>query len=57
MFSLFKKTTKLEKLQKRYEKLLEEAFHLSKVNRTKSDGKTAEANKVLKEIEALQSTE
>jgi len=53
MFGLFKKKSKKEVLQKKYEKLQKEAFDLSKTNRTLSDEKTAEAQKVLDEIEAL----
>ena len=54
MFGLFKKKSAEEKLQERYQKLLKEAFDLSKTNRSASDEKYAEADKVLKEIEALQ---
>lgn len=54
MFGLFKKKSPLEKLQQRHQKLLEEAFQLSKTNRTASDDKYAEAEAVLKEIEELQ---
>lgn len=53
MFKFFKKKSKTEKLQEKYKKLLEEAYKLSSSNRTLSDAKTAEANEVLKEIEAL----
>ena len=53
MFGLFKKTSPEEKLQKEYSKLLEEAFNLSKTDRTASDTKTAEADAILKQIEAL----
>jgi len=53
MFGLFKKKSKAEILQKKYEKLLKEAYELSTVDRSKSDQKTFEANEVLKEIEAL----
>ncbi|WP_035843155.1 Lacal_2735 family protein [Crocinitomix catalasitica] len=53
MFGLFKKKSEVEKLDKKYEKLLEEAYKLSTTNRTLSDAKTAEANAVLDEIEKL----
>ena len=53
MFSFFKKKTKVELLEEKYEKLQKEAFNLSKSNRTLSDQKSAEADAVLKEIEAL----
>ena len=47
---LFKGKTKVEKLQDKYDSLMEEAYKLSKVNRTKSDEKTFEANEVLSEM-------
>lgn len=50
---LFRKKSIKEKLQKKYEKLLKEAFDLSKSNRKASDAKQAEADQVLKQIEAL----
>lgn len=53
MLKLFKRKTEVEKLQEQYAKLLKEAFDLSKVNRTKSDEKTAEAEEILAKIEAL----
>ena len=53
MFGLFKKKSKVEILQKKYEQLQKESFDLSKVNRTLSDEKAAEAQKVLDEIEML----
>ena len=51
MFGLFKKKTKLEKLQIKYKALMKEAYYLSKINRTQSDQKYYEAEEVLKEIE------
>lgn len=53
MFGLFKKKTEKEKLQAKHEKLLQEAFNLSKTNRKASDEKTAEADKVAKAIAQL----
>ena len=52
MFNLFrnKKTT----LEKRYAALLEESHKLSHVNRKQSDLKMAEAEAVLKKLEALE---
>ena len=47
---LFKRKTELEKLNDKYNSLMEEAYRLSKVNRTKSDEKTFEANQVMDEI-------
>ncbi len=54
MFGLFKKKSELEKLQDKHAKLLEEAFALSKSDRTAADRKTAEAAKVERQIDALQ---
>jgi hypothetical protein len=53
MFNLFKKKTEKEKLEKEYKKCLEEAYALSTSNRSASDTKTAEANKILEAIEKL----
>ena len=54
MFNLFKKKTKLEKLEIQYKKLLEEAYKRSTTDRKLSDQKTAEANTILKEMEGLE---
>ena len=54
MLNLFKKKSKIEVLDKKYQKLLNEAYKLSTINRKASDEKTAEANLVLNEIESLQ---
>lgn len=53
MFGIFKKKSKVEQLNDRYRKLQQEAFRLSTVNRAQSDKKHAEAEEVLKEVEAL----
>ena len=53
MFNFFKKKSPLEKLQAKYEKLQKEAFELSRTNRKLGDEKYAEAEAVLKEIEAI----
>ena len=53
MLGFFKKKTPLEKLQLEYKKLMAEAHKLSKVDRKKSDQKTAEANEVLNKIDDL----
>lgn len=53
MFGLFKKKSEKEKLEQQHERLLKEAFQLSKVNRTASDAKMAEAEEIRKRIEAL----
>lgn len=54
MFGLFKKKSEVEKLQVQYQKLMKEAFDLSKINRTESDNKYAEADEVQKRIDVLQ---
>lgn len=51
---MFWKKSPEEKLRKKYKQLMEEAFNLSKTDRTASDKKTMEADAVMKEIEALQ---
>lgn len=51
---MFWKKDPLKKLNKKYDQLLKEAYELSSVDRQKSDLKTAEAQEVLKEIEALE---
>ena len=53
MFGLFKKKTEKEKLEIEYKKLMKEAFELSKSNRSASDDKYAEADRILKKIETL----
>lgn len=51
MFGLF--GNKKAKLQKKYDRLLEESHRLSHVNRKQSDLKLAEANEVLAQLDAL----
>lgn len=43
-----------EKLQEKYNKLMQESFDLSTINRKKSDLKRAEAEEVGKEIDELE---
>ena len=50
---LFRKKSEKEKLQAKYKKLIDEAYKLSHRDRKASDLKTAEADAVLKQIEAL----
>jgi len=57
MFGLFKKKSALEKLEEKHAKLLEEAFALSKSDRSASDAKTAEAAEIDKQIEALKAAQ
>ena len=53
MFGLFKKSSKLDTLQKKYEKSMADWHKLSSINRAESDGKYAEAQKILIQIEVL----
>ena len=53
MFGLFKKKTEREKLLHQYKKLKEEAFILSKTNRTESDKLEQEAYEISKKIDLL----
>ena len=46
---------KKAKLEKKYQQLLDEAYRLSHTDRKQSDLKTAEADEVRKELEALES--
>lgn len=55
MFRSFKRKTKKEKLQKKYERLMAQWAQLSNTNRKASDAKYAEAQKVQDEIEQLKS--
>lgn len=53
MFGLFKKKSETEKLQEKYEALMKEWHRLSTINRSKSDEKYAEAQKILDTLEAM----
>ncbi|TVR81458.1 MAG: Lacal_2735 family protein [Saprospirales bacterium] len=53
MFGLFKKKTEKEKLEDLYEKLLKESYELSRIDRTRSDAKAAEAEEIRKKLEQL----
>jgi len=44
------------KLEKKYQKLLQEAYELSQTDRKKSDAKAAEAEKVRQRLEAMEDT-
>jgi len=50
MFRLFKRKTKKEKLLIRYNKLMEEAFKLSHIDRKASNFKQHEAEELMKQI-------
>ncbi|MFT5890747.1 MAG: hypothetical protein ACI9Y7_000840 [Dokdonia sp.] len=53
MFGLFGKKSPLEKLEKEHKKVLEDAFKLSKINRSESDTLYAKAAEIEKEIATL----
>jgi hypothetical protein len=53
VFGLFKRKTEKERLIEKHRRLLEEAFKLSKVNRRQSDEKVAQAEALMKKIEAM----
>jgi hypothetical protein len=53
MFGLFKKKSEKERLMEQYKKLTEEAYKLSHSNRKAADEKTAEAEEILKKIDAI----
>jgi len=53
MFGLFKKVSEVDKLQMKYEKLMKEWHALSTTNRSESDKKYAEAEKVQEQIKVL----
>jgi thermostable 8-oxoguanine DNA glycosylase len=58
MFGLFKKKSKLQILQKKYDDLMKDYHRISKINRREADKKFVEAEAVLKEIdEALNEQE
>ena len=50
---MFGMKSKKEKLEAKLAKLLEEAYKLSHSNRMKSDEKTAEADELRKQIDAM----
>ena len=51
---MFGTKSKKEKLEAKVAKLLEEAYKLSHTDRTKSDAKTAEADELTKQLEAME---
>lgn len=53
MLRLFRPKSKREKLNQEYKKLMAEAYQLSSSNRTAADEKTAKANAILDQIDAL----
>lgn len=55
MFNLFKKNPS-QRLMKEYDKLMEDAYILSRTNRKLADQKYAEAEAVMKKIEGLKNS-
>ena len=53
MFGIFRKKTKIEKLQLKYTSVMNEAYNLSKTNRKQSDEKYFEADQIFRKIEIL----
>lgn len=53
MLRLFKKKTEEEQLRSRYQKLMHEAFLLSRKNEQASSAKTAEADAILFKLHQL----
>ncbi len=53
MFGLFKKKSEKENLQAQYERLMKEAFSLSRTNRKLSDDKVFEADRVMQRLQQL----
>lgn len=56
MFSIFRTKSKEQKLQKEYDKLMQEWHRLSSINRSKSDAKYADAQDIAGQIERLKNS-
>lgn len=54
MFGLFKKKSERDKLEAQYDALIKKSYELSHSNRAESDKLQAEAQEVLKKIDALE---
>lgn len=54
---MFGFANKKQKLEKSYQKLMDESYQLSRTDRRKSDDKMAEAEAVRQQIEALEASE
>ncbi len=54
MFGLFKKKDPIAEKRKQYESLMKKSFELSKIDRRKADIVYAEADEIMKEIEAME---
>ncbi len=57
MIKLFRKKTPLQKLEKQYDKLIQESYKMSTIDRAKSDTLAYEANEILELIEQLKKIE
>jgi hypothetical protein len=53
MFGIFNKKSKRDKMNRKYQKLMQESYELSTVNRQASDAKRAAAERLMDEIEML----
>ncbi len=53
MFNIFKRKTKAEKLQQKYNKLMKMYFNLSKTNRKEAEKYYVEAEEIMKKINSL----
>lgn len=53
MFGLFKKKSKIEKLEEKFKKLMKEWHDLSSINRSASDEKYAEAQLIAEQLNKL----
>jgi hypothetical protein len=53
MLGLFQSKTEKQKLNSRYDKLMKEAYELSKFDRKSSDAKYAQADTVSKQLDRL----
>jgi hypothetical protein len=53
--ALFKRKSEADRLRKRYEKLMKEAFQVSKIDRKRSDQIYAEADALMEKISGLES--
>ncbi len=51
---MFWKKSPLKKLEKKYDRLIQEAYDLSKTDRKQADLKQAEAEEVLKKIKIME---
>lgn len=53
MFKLFKKKSRIEILEKKYEKLLQQSHKMMAINRRESDRLQAEANEVFMQLNSI----